>query len=65
MKIVAIDNFARESVADQLVAENVPEFYAESLRDFLQSKFGGEQASRYYQVFPDDHVLWRGIEEFI
>ena len=65
MKIVAKDNFDRESVADVLIADNVPSYYAPAIADFLQERHGGEHASRYYQAVGDDYVLWRGMEEFI
>lgn len=65
MKIISKDNFAREAVADVLVAENVPPFYAPFIAEFLQGKYGGEQASRYYEAVDDNYVLWRGMEEFV
>jgi hypothetical protein len=65
MKIIAKDNFARENVADTLIAENVPSYYAPAIAEYLQSKHGGEQASRYYEAVGNDYVLWRGMEEFV
>lgn len=65
MKIIARDNFARESVADTLIAENVPSYYAPAIAEFLQLKHGGERASRYYAAEGDDYVLWRGMEELV
>lgn len=65
MKIIAKDNFDRESVADVLIAENVPLYYASSIAHFLQERHGGEQASRYYKAVDDNYVLWRGMEEFV
>lgn len=65
MKIIAKDNFARESVADILIAENVPSYYAPAIAEFLQSKHGGDQAARYYTTADDGYVLWRGMEELI
>ncbi|MEZ2132505.1 MULTISPECIES: hypothetical protein [unclassified Sinorhizobium] len=65
MKIIAKDNFDRESVADILVAENVPEYYAPRIASFLQETHGGEYASRFYEAVGDDYRLWRGMEEFV
>jgi hypothetical protein len=66
MKIIESDNFARESVADHLVADNITsEAYAIVMRDALQAKFGGENSQSYFQVKPDDYVLWRGMEELV
>lgn len=65
MKIVAKDNFDRENVADYLVAENVHLTYAHEIAEFLQVKYGGENASRYYKAVADDHRLWGGMAEFV
>lgn len=65
MKIIAKDNFARETVADTLIAESVPSYYADEIAEFLQKRYGGEQASRYYEAVGDDYVLWRGMEELV
>lgn len=65
MKIVAKDNFDRDSVADYLVAENVHLSYAHEIASFLQKRYGGEQASRFYKAVGDDYRLWRGMEELI
>ncbi|MBY3434858.1 hypothetical protein [Rhizobium laguerreae] len=65
MKIISTDNFARESVADTLIAENVHDYYAKEITEFLQAKYGGENASRYYKAVADDHPLWGGMAEFV
>lgn len=59
MKIVCMDNFARETVSEKLVAENVPEFYAKAIAEFLNSKFGGEEAPNWYVAKPDDYQLYK------
>lgn len=65
MKIIATDNFNRETVADVLVAENVSAHYAEKIARYLQETHGGLSASRYYTAVEDDYALWRGMEEFM
>ena len=65
MKIIAVDNFARENVADQLVAENVPISYAHVMTETLNEQFGGEYADKFFKAVPDDHRLWRGMEELV
>lgn len=65
MKIISKDNFARESVADCLVAENVHLSYAHHIAEALQKEFGGPNASRYYEAVADDYRLWRGMEELV
>lgn len=63
VKIIAVDNYDREHIADILIAENVQQHYAEGISDYLQSKYGGSQASRYYKAVANDYKLWRGMEE--
>ncbi|CAM0067968.1 hypothetical protein VPHK460_0294 [Vibrio phage K460] len=65
MKIIAVDNFARENVADQLIAENVPKGYAYVMAEMLNVRFGGEDATKFFKPVSDDHKLWRGMEELV
>jgi hypothetical protein len=58
MKIICVDNFDRENVSDQLVAENVPKHYAEFLVEKLNDKFSGSSSSSFFRVVPDDHILF-------
>lgn len=65
-KIIATDNFNRESVADWLVADNISnEAFAETMAEALNEKYGGQFASDYYMVVPQEQKLWRGMEELI
>jgi hypothetical protein len=64
-KVVGVDNFARETVADKLVAENFNnKNFAELLASVLNSK-SGPNPSIYYDVKPGDYRLWSGMEEFV
>jgi len=63
MKIVIVDNFGRESVADVLVAENVNENYAQKIVDFLNSENG--ENSDWFVLKPDDYRLSRGMEDLV
>jgi len=67
MKIVGMDNFARESVADLLVAENISnQSYADVMCKALNDKYCiGENSARYYQIMPDDYILSRGMEDLV
>lgn len=67
MKIVAVDNFARESVADLLVAENITNHsYAEVMAKALNDKYCiGDMSPRFYQVMDDDYRLSRGMEDLV
>lgn len=64
MKIIGIDNFGRESVADWLIAENVVETFAEAIADFL-NKDASNSSTYWYKAVDDDHKLWRGMEELV
>jgi hypothetical protein len=66
MKIIGVDNFARETVADLLVCENVANDYVGGIMvGALNDKLGGEHASRYFKLVPAGHKLWRGMEELV
>lgn len=58
MKIIRVDNYAREHVSDTLVAENVHEFYGKYLVDFLNEKFSGKHSFDFYRLVPDDYKLY-------
>lgn len=64
MKIIKVDNFGRESVADQLIAENVNEYWGNDIVDMLNSK-QHEESSNYFRCVDDNYVLWRGMEELV
>lgn len=59
MKIIAVSNFNNESVSDVLVAENVSEYYAKYIVEFLNSKFSGTSSPNYYRAVLDDHKLYK------
>jgi len=66
MKIIATDNFHRDSVADWLVAENIKdEAYARTIADALNTHHSGPDASWYFVAVPDDRVLSKGLEDMI
>lgn len=58
MKIIQSDNFNRDEVSEQLIAENVPEFWAEKIAKLLNEKYSGDGSSFYCSVKPDDHQLY-------
>lgn len=59
MKIIAKDNFDRETVSENLVAENVSQFYAPIIVRFLNEKFSGMDAPHFFAVEPDDYKLYK------
>lgn len=64
VKIICVDNFGRESVADILIAENVNEYWGKRIVDGLNEK-QHEDSEVYFRLVEDDHKLWRGMEELV
>lgn len=62
-KIKWTDGFARESVADYLVCENIPS--KELGEIMLKALLSSSSESDHYSLIPQDSRLWRGMEEFI
>jgi len=64
LKIICVDNYARETIADSLVCENVNDHYAKLIVDLLcaNPKRGD---SSWYRAVPDDHRLSQGMEDLI
>jgi hypothetical protein len=61
MKIIAVDNYARESEADRLVAENLhSEEEGNVMLGALRAKYSGP-----FELVADVHKLWRGMEELV
>ena len=58
MKIIASDNFGRETVSDALVCGNVSEAYGKLISDLLKDH-NGDNGPRYYRPVPDDYVLYK------
>lgn len=61
-KVVCTDNYARESVAERLVAENLDEESAKLLAERLN---GRRSDGEWYAVKSDDYTPWRGMEELV
>lgn len=64
MKIVKVDNFGRESVADQLIAENVKEYWGKRIVDALNDR-QYEDSQDYFRYVDDNYILWLGMEELV
>ena len=58
MKIVQTDNFCRDNISEVLIAENVPEYYAKIILEFLLDEYTSEQGSNYYKIESDDYQLY-------
>lgn len=63
MKVVGIDNYARDAVADILIAENLSQEEAEAKAEEYNKR--GTMAQYYAVVKPDDYVIWNGMGEYI
>jgi hypothetical protein len=63
MKVISVDNYARESIADALVAEGLTKDAATLMADELN--VDAEQFGRWYMAVADDYRLWRGMEDLI
>lgn len=64
MKIISVDNFNRENVADILIAENVKESWGNHIVKLLNDK-EHDDSPYFFRLVKDDYKLWRGMEEFI
>jgi len=58
MKIIKVDNFDREDISDELIAENVPDYYVKCIVEELNQKFGGSTSPDYFMGKPDDYKLY-------
>lgn len=67
MKIVGVDNYANEAVADLLVGENITnKSYAEVMCKALNDRYcKDDYAPRYYVIKEDTYVLSRGMEDLV
>lgn len=65
MKIIGVDNFAREAVADFLVCENVRNDYVGKIMVDALNAHEGEHGGTWFKLVPADHKLWRGMEELV
>ena len=64
-KIIQTDGYARETVAERLLAENIfLENDAIVMLEALRSQNIRDE-SVWYEIVPQDHVLWRGMEEIV
>lgn len=62
MKVILVDNYARESVADSLLIDALSEEEAKAVAEEYNSSNIGYW---YAKVVPDDHRLNRGMEDLV
>lgn len=58
MKLIAVDNFDRDTYDDVLVCENIA-FHdcAEAMCEALNTRCAGNYSETFYKVVDDDYVL--------
>lgn len=54
MKIICTDNYARETISERVVAENVNSYYADLIVQLLNDR-AGEHSQDFYVAQPDDY----------
>lgn len=59
MKIIKVDNFARETYDDVLVCENVNTFYGTFITNALNEKFSGENSEAFFKLVKEDYTLYK------
>ena len=62
MKVIAMDNFNRDHVADKLIAENLDRFTAEAMTNEMNESCN-ELSSYWHVVVDDDYELHLGMED--
>lgn len=62
-KVVLVDNFNTETIADKVLKENVTEQEARKLADDYNQKHPGD--SWFARAVDDNYKLWRGMAELI
>lgn len=68
-KVVRVDNFNRETVAEKLEEENLTDVAAECLCERLREesihRYGKGGGEFWWMVYPQSHRLWRGMEDLV
>lgn len=63
-KVVRVDNYDRETVANVAVAEWLDELDAEIICERLRKDLMRDDAV-WYRVYPQEQKLWRGLAELV
>ncbi|WP_292451298.1 hypothetical protein [Mesorhizobium sp.] len=65
LKIIGVDNFGRESVADFLVAGHVANDYVGKVMVDALNAQQGEHGSTFFRLVPSGHRLSRGMADLV
>ncbi|MED3440285.1 hypothetical protein P4393_12540 [Bacillus subtilis] len=57
MKVIAVDNFNRETVDDILVCENVNEYHGNMIVEMLNKRLSSRHSLTYYRLVEDNYTL--------
>jgi hypothetical protein len=60
MKIITKDNFGRDLFAEEVIAENVNEFYGREFVILWNSKHWNDHSDCYLALVEDDYKLYDG-----
>lgn len=58
MKIIKVDNFDRDNISDQLIADNVVDFYGQHMVEELNNQFSDDHAQIFFRLVDDDYELY-------
>lgn len=64
-KLILVDNFNREHIADVLVEDNLDEKEANEKANKYNDEHRNMNWDWFDKVVPYDYKLWRGMEELI
>ena len=64
-KLILVDNFNREHIADVLVEDNLDEKEANERANKYNDEHRNMDWNWFAKAVSDDYKLWRGMEEFV
>ena len=64
-KIIATDNFDRETIADRLICDNISSEDLGSLMVDALNGMGDDTDLWFYKLVPHDYRLSRGMEDLV
>lgn len=59
MKIIIVDNYDRDYIADTVIAEKVHSTYAQKICDFLNNE-SDSHSQEFFKVVTDNYELYKG-----
>jgi hypothetical protein len=64
MKVIATSNHGKETIAEVLMKDHLTKAEAHDLADRL-NEGATDDTEMWHVAVPDDHRLWRGMEELV